>query len=103
MTLTLNVANTKFMPFHKHREVPDLKLSLNNKNIDKVNTFRFLGILVDYDLCWKSHINMIRLKISKLIGILHRVKRLLPKTILITIYKSLITPPLNYGALISAA
>ena len=50
--LTLNVAKTKFMTFHKSREVPDLKLSLNNKDIDKVNTFSFLGILVDSDLCW---------------------------------------------------
>ena len=98
--LTLNVAKTKFMTFHKRREVPDLKLSLNNKDIDKVNTFSFLGILVDSDLCWKSHINMIRLKISRLIGILHRVKRFLPKTILITIYKSLIMPHLNYGLLL---
>ena len=45
--LTLNVAKTKFMTFHKRREVPDLKLSLKNKDIDKVNTFSFLGILVD--------------------------------------------------------
>ena len=98
--LTLNVAKTKFMTFHKRRVVPDLKLSLNNKDIYKVNTFSFLGILVDSDLCWKSHINMIRLKISRLIGILHRVKRFLPKTILITIYQSLIMPHLNYGLLL---
>ena len=39
--LTLNVAKTKFMTFHKRREVRDLKLSLNNKDIDKVNTFSF--------------------------------------------------------------
>ena len=69
------------MTFHNCREVPDLKLSLNNKDIDKVNTFCFLGILVDSDLCWKSHINIIRLKISRLMGILHRVKRFLPKNI----------------------
>ena len=74
-----------------------------DKDIDKVNTFSFLGILVDSDLCWKSHINMIRLKISRLIGILHRVKRFFPKTILITIYKYLIMPHLNYGLLLWGA
>ena len=88
------------MTFHIRREVPDLKPSLNNKDIDQVNTFSFLGILVDSDLCWKNHINMIRLKISRLIGILHRVKRFLPKTISITIYRSVIMPHFNYGLLL---
>ena len=39
-------------------------------------------------------------KISTLIGVLHRVKKYFPKSILITIYKSLITPHLNYGLLL---
>ena len=40
---------------------------------------------------------MLVLKISRLIGVLHRVNKYFPKSILITIYKSLITPHLNYG------
>ena len=43
---------------------------------------------------------MIAIKISKVIGILHKLKYIFPKDILLTIYKSLILPHLNYGLLL---
>ena len=43
---------------------------------------------------------MLVLKISTLIGVLHRVKKYFTKSILITTYKSLITLHLNYGLLL---
>ena len=45
--LTVNVSKTKFMIFHKRRDVPDLNLSLNNINIESVSHFTFLGIILD--------------------------------------------------------
>ena len=98
--LTLNVDKTKFMIFHKRMKVPNLSIVLNNIAITKVDTFNYLGILLDSHLSWKSHTDMLVLKISTLIGVLHRVKKYFPKSILITIYKSLITPHLNYGLLL---
>ena len=98
--LTVNASKTKFMVFHKHREVPKLNLSLNNINIESVSHFTFLGIILDTALSWKYHINMIAIKISKVIGILHKLKYIFPKNILLTIYKSLILPHLNYGLLL---
>ena len=81
-------------------KVPNLSIALNNIAITKVDTFNYLGILLDSNLSWKSHTDMLVLKISTLIGVLHRVKKYFPKSILITIYKSLITPHLNYGLLL---
>ena len=43
---------------------------------------------------------MLVIKISTLIGVWHRFKKYFPKSILIIIYKSLITPQLNYGLLL---
>ena len=98
--LTLNVDKTKFMIFHKRKKVPNLSIALNNIAITKVDTFNYLGILLDSNLSWKSHTDMLVLKISTLIGVLHSVKKYFPKSILLTIYKSLITPHLNYGLLL---
>ena len=98
--LTLNVDKTKFMIFHKRKKVPNLSIVLNNIAITKVDTFNYLGILLDSNLSWESHTDMLVLKISTLIGVLHRVKKYFPKSILITIYKSLITPHLNYDLLL---
>ena len=71
--LTVNVSKTKFMVFHKRRDVPDLNLWLNNINIEPVSHFTFLGIISDSAFSWKYHTNMIATKISKVIGILHKL------------------------------
>ena len=98
--LPVNVSKTKFMVFHKRRDILDLNLLLNNINIESVYHFTFLGIILDTALSWKYHTNMISIKISKVIGILHKLKYIFPKDILLTIYKSLILPHLNCGLLL---
>ena len=77
--LTVNVSKTKFIVFHKRRDVPDLNLLLNNINIESVSHFTFLGIILDTALSWKYHTNMIVIKISKVIGILHKIKYIFPR------------------------
>ena len=98
--LTVNVSKTKFMIFHKRRDTPQLDLLLNNIKIELVSNFTFLGIILDSSLSWKNHTKMIAIKISKIIGILHKLKYIFPKEILLIIYKSLIVPHLNYGLLL---
>ena len=51
-------------------------------------------------MSWKSHIAMVRNKLSRINGILHRLKYLYPQNILVTIYKSLFIPHINYGSLL---
>ena len=43
---------------------------------------------------------MVRNKLSRINGILHRLKYLYPQNILVTIYKSLIIPHISYGSLL---
>ena len=88
------------MIFHKRRDVPQLDLLLDNIKIDLVLNFTCLGIILDTSLSWKFHPKMIAIKISKIIGILHKLKFIFPKQILLIIYKSLIMPHLNYGLLL---
>ena len=88
------------MIFHKHNKVPNLSIALNDTTITNVDTFHYLGILLASNLSWKSHTDMLVFKISRLIGVLHRVNKYFPKSILVTIYKSLITPHLIYGLLL---
>ena len=51
-------------------------------------------------MSWKTHIAMVRNKLSRINGILHRLKYYLPQNILITLYKFLFTPHVNYGSLL---
>ena len=98
--LTLNVDKTKCMFFHKRRAVPSINLSVNNIPIDIVPHFNYLGIILDKHLSWKTHITMVTGKLSKISGILNRLKYIYPTHILLTIYKSLFVPHINYGSLV---
>ena len=98
--LTLNVDKSKCMIFHKRRKVNSIKLTINNQSIETVPQFSFLGILLDENLSWKNHINMVTNKLSRLIGVLHRLKYIFPLHILHTLYNSLFVPHINYGSLV---
>ena len=50
------------------------------EGIEQVSTFRSLGVIIDNKLCWSDHIQYIKKKISKGIGILHKAKKILGKS-----------------------
>ena len=100
--LTVNVSKTKFMIFHKRRVAPQLELLLNNITIEPVSNFTFLGIILDTSLSWKYHTKVIAIKISKIIGILRKLKYIFAErnfvnNIQITNYASLELWPLIMG------
>ena len=64
---------------------------------------RFQGIEVDQHLTWKQHINYISSKIAKNIGILARTAFLLPASIKLNLYYSLVYPYLTYCNMIWAS
>ena len=98
--LTLNVEKTRGMIFHKGRKLEHTKWSMNNRTIDITSQFLFLGVILDGNLSWKEHVNMVTNKLSKISGVIKRVKYVFPKQILIYIYKSQFTPHLNYRSLV---
>ena len=96
--LNLNVNKSKFMVFHKYPKViPDLKIQMNNVEIDRVSEFNSLGVIIDKHITWKPHIEKIRVKISRIIGIMRKLQCTLRSSILLKIYNSLILPHFNYG------
>ena len=98
--LSLNVEKTKCMLFHKRRTPPVINFTINNRDIDRVAQFTFLGIILDENLTWKNHINMISNKLSKINGVLHRLKYIFPKHIMLSVYKSLFMPHMSYGSFV---
>ena len=57
----------------------EITLSINNTNIERVNEIKFLGIMLDENLTWKSHINYVKNKVSKSLFILNKSKYILPR------------------------
>ena len=102
--LSLNVGKTKFSLFHKSGKkysipshLPTLKI--NNHDIERVNTIKFPGVLLDDNLSWKEHIKYLENKIAKNIGLMYWTKPFLNKERLLALYCSYIHSYLNYAHL----
>ena len=87
--LTMNVDKSITMLFHKRCKVNSININIDHKTIERVPQFSFIGIMIDENLTRKNHVNMITNKLSKIIGILHRLNYIYRKHIHLTIIPSL--------------
>ena len=93
-----NVSPSKFMMFFKHpKALPKLNIKAKDNLIDCVSAFNFLGITIDENITWNSHIRNVSIKIARVIGILRKLQCLFLRHILHLIYNSLIHPHLLYA------
>ena len=53
------------------------KLEINTTTIVRESVIKFLGVLLDENLSWKTHINTVENKISKNLGILYKARLVL--------------------------
>ena len=71
--LSPNCDKSKFMLFYKPpRKIHIPNIKLNNNDIDHVKEFNFLGLLINNNLTWKTHVNNICNKMSQSVGIINR-------------------------------
>ena len=98
--LSLNVSKTHFIIFRSpgmRKPIFTEKLNINGSELLQESQTKFLGLIVDQKFTWGPHINYIRKKICKGIGIICRAKSLLYASTLITLYNSFVYPYLNYA------
>ena len=80
--LRLNIAKSKFRLFHMPQKiVPKLQLKLYGSLIEQVNELKFLGLIFDSNLNWKAHLTGVANKVSRIIGLLHKLKYFFPSYI----------------------
>ena len=67
--LSLNVKKTNYILFDLSRKKTILNdISINNENINRVRTQKFLGVIFDDKLSWKEHINSVITKLNSCLG-----------------------------------
>ena len=75
-----------------------LSQELKSKESNHINVYICLEL--DEGLTWESHVSAIISKVSKVIGVLRRLKSLLPLSALVLIYNSLIQQHFDYCSVI---
>ena len=89
------------MVFHTSKSnmiYPNLKV--NNNIIERVTEFNILGVILHFHMTWNKHINHIFMKIAISIGILYHLRDVYPKSVLVTIYNTLMLPHFQYCLLL---
>ena len=99
--LLINPSKANYITFFNRQSsltdsLDRLLLKIDNFPLNKVNTVNFLGVHIDYNMRWDTHVNKVTLKVSKCIGILYRLKDSLPHSALLLLYNSFMLSYLNY-------
>ena len=92
--LVINSDKTKSMLFTSLPQVP-LNLTINFKPIDKVSSFKYLGLWLQENLKFNKHISELTNIISQSNGIIYSLKRILPLKSLISLYYAIVFSHLN--------
>ncbi len=73
-----------------------VKVMINNVEIEREYENKFLGVILDYKICWKPHIKHVREKVARSIGVMGKARHVLNEKALYILYSSLVLPYLNY-------
>ena len=95
--LSLNIDKIKCMHFKTlNTPTPNLTLKIRNSPIQKISSFKLLGVILDEHLSWKDHILPLKKKLQALLVVTMKIKPCLSKDFLLIIYHSLLISHIRY-------
>ena len=97
--LSLNVPKCKFLLISSRKTDRNIKVNINSRELKQETYTKYLGVIIDNKLNWKLHIQQINVKLSKGIGVLYKLRHLVPKQSLNSLYSSFIQSHVLYGIL----
>ena len=99
--LSLNVAKSKLLYFtNKNRNfLKGIKIEINNQTLQEVDSAKYLGVHVDNKLSWNVHTNNIKLRLSKGISMLAKIRHYVPESVLRSLYFTFINSHTGYNLL----
>ena len=97
--LSLNIEKSNYVIFRPPQKSVNysINLKINNQTLMHENSIKYLGIMIDSHLNWKSQVCYISKKIKRNIGILSKIRHYVNLKTLTNLYYSLTYPFLIYG------
>lgn len=97
--LKLNVSKTKLMIIGKDSNIStSLNITIDGTEVEKVNSFKYLGVIVDDQLKFNEHIDYLCKKISKKLGFLRRCSNFLTHWSKLTVFNTIVLPHFSYAS-----
>ena len=94
--LSINYKKTNFMIFTRRRSNFTYRLQLEGQTLERVNSFKYLGVILSEKLSWTAHIGHLVTKISRASYIISKLRHYVDLNSLKMIYYSLVYPHLIY-------
>ena len=100
--MTLNLNKSHYIIFKRNKIIPinTPKLNINNSNLEVLETTKFLGLTLQSNLKWDTHIKILANKLHKYASIIFLTRNYLDKNSLKQIYTGLIYSSLVYANII---
>ena len=101
--LTVNINKTKLMVFGSRSKVKranNVKLFMSSNPIQKVPSFKYLGLTLDPTLTYSNHIATTTRLILHKMSLLSKMKRYLNNDVALDIYKAMLLPYFDYADVI---
>ena len=97
--LALNVDKTNFVIFHsQQRKITDhIVLRIGRKKIKQESSVKFLGVLLDSNLSWKSHLTELSKKLARTVGLFYKIRHYAPTDTITLLYNGIFAPFISYG------
>ena len=99
--LTLNLNKTVCVLFQKNKNDPkEFKIHLDRVTITNSIESKFLGITLDQNLNWSSHVNQLILKLKKNLNLLKLSRNMMTQASKLLVYHSHLESHIKYGILL---
>ena len=92
--LSINIKKTKLMSFNFDYKEP---LLLKGISVEKVTSYKLLGIIIDNKLSWNDHVDKLCTKLKASLYNLSRLKKTMDLKLKMLIMKGIFMSHLNYG------
>ena len=95
----LNTGKTKIVIFKSRnsKTTKHFNFRISRQEIVPVDSVKYLGLTLQSDFHWKTHLTSLEKKLSRRIGFLSKIRHYVPKFLLKTIYYSIFNSHLIYG------
>ena len=84
----------------KAKNIQEAQVVIDNEEIECKSSLTLLGVLIDNKLSFDAHIQQVCQKAKCTIGVLLRMKNLVPEKTKLDLFKEVILPKLNYCSLV---
>jgi len=101
--LEINPKNSAFLLILSKLNAPKVNLDIMYDNecpVANSENSRYLGLILDSKLNYRSHIRMVENKIARSVGIMNKLRYLFPTSTLLQLYYSHVHPHLLFGLLL---